>query len=58
MATLGLGGVVVCSLADARTTGGDLLLQTISRYTKVPGPQYGVYSLVVGHRLNNTFIIF
>ena len=57
VATLGLGGVVICSLADSRTTGGDLLLQAISRYTKVPGPQCGVYLLVVGHRLNNTFVI-
>ena len=58
VATLGLGGVVICSLADSRTTGGDLLLQAISRYTKVPGPQCGVYLLVVGHRVNNTLVIY
>ena len=58
LAALGLGGVVVCSPGCSRTTGGDLLHQTISRYTVVPGPQYGVSSLALGHRLINTLCHF
>ena len=58
MATLGLGGVVVCSPGCSRTPGGDLLHQAINRYTIVPGPQYGVSWLALGHRLINTLCHF
>ena len=58
VATLGLGGVVGCSPGCARTPGGDLLHQAINRYTIVPGPQYGVSWLALGHRLINTLCQF
>ena len=58
LAALGLGGFVVCSPGCSRTPGGDLLHQAINRYTVVPGPQYGVSSLALGHRLINTLCHF
>lgn len=58
MATLELGGVVGSVPDCARTPGGGVLRQAIDRYTIVPGPQYGVSSLALGHRLINTLCQF